>query len=203
MPSRVNRQSLSLEIWPQYECGTHTSSFSHCPCGTPGCFEEFGSKQENSGSHNGGTRALPFHTSVFAGEWLQAFWFLPYGTIGPFSLLASSNQLLLLAINYDYSFFKGEEIKVTKGRGYKKGNCQNGKGLSHELGLGFRVDWLSVWFRFGVLLEHSAPFLAEIVTRWVTMAGGGGASLVTGIFNMIQQPHWPLFYFFRTLILCW
>lgn len=159
MPSRVNRQSLSLEIWPQYECGTHTSSFSHCPCGMPGCFEEFGSKQENSGSHNGGTTALPFHTSVFAGEWLPAFWFLPYGTIGPFSLLASSNQFLL-AINYNYSFFlKGGEIKVTKGRGYIKGNCPTAKVWVISWGLGFGLTDFQFEFWFGVLLEHSAPTL--------------------------------------------
>lgn len=54
-------------------------------CRTPGCLEEFGTKLENSFSTIEGTLLCPFTHQSFLVNGFPAFWFLPYGTIGPFS----------------------------------------------------------------------------------------------------------------------
>jgi hypothetical protein len=58
-----------------------------------------------------GTLLCPFTHQSFLVNGSLVFWFLPYGTIGPFSSLASSHQLFLLAINFYHSFLRGKKLK--------------------------------------------------------------------------------------------
>lgn len=78
---------------------------------TPGRLQECGSKHETLYHTMKGTLLCPFTHQSFLVNGSLAFWFLPYGTIGPFSELASSNQLFLLAINFNHSFLRGKKLE--------------------------------------------------------------------------------------------
>lgn len=111
----------------------------------------------NSLSHNGGTIAVPFRTSVFPGEWLPTLVILAVWNNWPLQLTCQQQSVISPHHKFSPFFLEGEEIKVTKGGGYKEQNCQDCKCLSNLLGPWFRVDWFQHWFWFGVFLGTKRP----------------------------------------------
>lgn len=73
-----------------------------------------------------------------------------------------------------FFFLKGGEIKVTKGRGYKKGNCPTAKVWVISWDLGFGLTDFQFEFWFGVLLEHSAPTLIYLCSWDCDEVGDNG-----------------------------